>query len=333
MPVPASLADLSQTTGSNFPSGGESPTTADDYLRTHASFMALMRDGKGHTTEADVASAATCDVGALNSLFVRVTGAVSITSLGTNYNGPRFIRFAGALTLVHSATLVLPGAVNLSTTAGDSCIAVPIGTPATGWQIMAYQLSANSPSAVATGSIHHFPSVNAPSGYLKANGQLVSRTTYASLWTFAQASGNIAASDGVWTVGQFSPGDGSTTFRVPKLNGYTIRSFDDGAGVDAGRAIGSVQSDQAPAHNHTFSGATDSQGNHSHEESVGSVGTFGTGGSGATIGAYNGTNNGPRDVVSAAGTHAHNYSGTTSTAGSGTEVRVKSIALLACIKY
>jgi hypothetical protein len=44
MPVPSSIDDLSTTAGSNYPSGTESVITADDYLRTYASFIALLRD-------------------------------------------------------------------------------------------------------------------------------------------------------------------------------------------------------------------------------------------------------------------------------------------------
>lgn len=46
MPVPASINDLSTTPGSNSPPGSESPATIDDYLRTHAAFIAQLRDGK-----------------------------------------------------------------------------------------------------------------------------------------------------------------------------------------------------------------------------------------------------------------------------------------------
>lgn len=44
MPVPASINDLSTTAGNNSPAGSESPTTTDDYLRTHAAFIAALRD-------------------------------------------------------------------------------------------------------------------------------------------------------------------------------------------------------------------------------------------------------------------------------------------------
>ena len=84
----------------------------------------------------DIASAATVDIGAQLTNFLRVTGTTGITSFGTNYNGPRFLIFAGAVTLTHSATLVLPTAANIITAANDALIAVPISG---GWQVIAYQ--------------------------------------------------------------------------------------------------------------------------------------------------------------------------------------------------
>jgi len=90
---------------------------------------------------------------------------------------------------------------------------------------------------IPTGVIFTFPCTTAPAGYLITEGQLISRTTYAKLWAFAQSSGNIAASDGAWVQGQFSPGDGSTTFRLPQLGGYFIRTLDNGNGIDTGRLL------------------------------------------------------------------------------------------------
>lgn len=139
MPLPSSINDLSQTAGSNSPSGSEAPSLIDDYLQTYASYIAQHRDGKGFALEASLASAATCDIGAANSLIVQITGTTGITSFGTTYSGPRIVRFAAALTLTHSATLVLPGAANITVAAGDFLIAVPNGNPASGWRVTAYQ--------------------------------------------------------------------------------------------------------------------------------------------------------------------------------------------------
>jgi microcystin-dependent protein len=111
-----------------------------------------------------------------------------------------------------------------------------------------------SPVVNFVGQIVMVPATTAPSGYVKANGALLSRTTFANLFAFAQASGNITASDGAWSVsttpGSFSPGDGSTTFRVPDLRGLHFRAQDDGAGIDPGRVLGSLQGDAMQGHLH-----------------------------------------------------------------------------------
>jgi microcystin-dependent protein len=74
-----------------------------------------------------------------------------------------------------------------------------------------------------------------PDGYLEANGQAVSRSTYASLWNY---------------LGQPNTGNGTTTFNLPDLRGEFIRCWDNDRGIDAGRALGSVQSSQNQDHHH-----------------------------------------------------------------------------------
>jgi microcystin-dependent protein len=54
--------------------------------------------------------------------------------------------------------------------------------------------------------------LTAPSGWVLCNGQLLSRTTYADLWAFAQTE--IAAGNTLYGVG-----DSSTTFSVPDMRG------------------------------------------------------------------------------------------------------------------
>jgi hypothetical protein len=83
------------------------------------------------------------DIGAQLTSFLRVTGATGVTSFGTNYNGPRFLIFAGAVLLTHSATLVLPGAANITTAANDALIAIPISG---GWQVVAYTKATGIPA-------------------------------------------------------------------------------------------------------------------------------------------------------------------------------------------
>jgi microcystin-dependent protein len=89
-------------------------------------------------------------------------------------------------------------------------------------------------------------------GFVMGRGNLVSRAAYPRLWAHVQAAGLVVA-DATWlggSFGLFSSGDGSTTFRLPRLGGQVIRLWDDGAGVDPGRAVGTLQADQNKEHTH-----------------------------------------------------------------------------------
>lgn len=88
------------------------------------------------------------------------------------------------------------------------------------------------------GAITAFAMSTAPSGWLKCNGQAVSRTTYAALFS---AIGTT-----------YGNGDGTTTFTLPDLRGEFIRGWDDSRGVDSGRTMGSTQADELESHDHGF---------------------------------------------------------------------------------
>ena len=99
--------------------------------------------------EAAVASAATVDIGGQATPFLRITGTTGITSFGTTYKGPRYLRFADALVLTHNAaTLLLPTGANVTTAAGDRALLVPIGNPASGWMVAFYQRANGASLAV-----------------------------------------------------------------------------------------------------------------------------------------------------------------------------------------
>lgn len=102
---------------------------------------------RGDFIEADVASAGTCDIGATSSLKVRITGTTTITSFGTAHNRIRLGRFAGILTLTYNATgLILPGATNITTAAGDTFFAT--SDPSGNWTVRHYN-RANGKSIIA----------------------------------------------------------------------------------------------------------------------------------------------------------------------------------------
>lgn len=149
-----------------------------------------------------------------------------------------------------------------------------------------------SGSGIAPGTIAHFAANSTPAGWLKANGATVSRTTYAALFL---AIGTT-----------YGAGDGSTTFALPDLRGEFLRGFDDGRGVDTGRAIGSAQLDQMQGHNHQIP----ANGTGAAAPQVTGSGT----GAYSTNGVYTdqGANGTPRV---------------------GPETRPRNVAALACIKF
>ena len=151
-----SLAKDGQTamTG-NLPMAGNKVTGLGNATETGdaLTFAQLFSQGQ----QQDIASAATTDIGAPLTTLLNVTGTATITSFGTNYNGPRFLRFAGVCTLTNSATLVLPGGANITTAAGDSAIVVPLDNPATGWRVVVYERASGAAfdGSVTTNSIQN----------------------------------------------------------------------------------------------------------------------------------------------------------------------------------
>jgi len=152
------------------------------------------------------------------------------------------------------------------------------------------------------GTIIYSARTTAPTGYLKANGAAVSRTTYATLFA---AIGTL-----------YGGGDGSTTFNVPDLRGEFIRGFDDSRGIDSGRSMGSSQSEMIGPHNHTINDP-----GHNHQ---------------VNINVYQ-QGAGPNAQTDMANRNGNTTSSTATTGitinnNSGTENRPRNVALLACIK-
>ena len=135
-----------------------------------------------------------------------------------------------------------------------------------------------------TGMVCHFANVTAPDGWLECNGAAVSRTTYAALFA---AIGTV-----------YGAGNGSTTFNIPDLRGQFVRGWDNGAGVDPGRAIGTTQTDAFASHSHTVANE------------------------GLSV-------NGSGGVQILRGIAGSNYA---TNATGGTETRPKNVAMMPCIK-
>ena len=167
--------------------------------------------------------------------------------------------------------------------------------------------NASAPSLVPPGTVQFYAGNTAPAGWVKANGAVVSRSTYAALFA---AIGTT-----------FGAGDGSTTFALPDLRGEFLRGLDDGRGVDTGRAIGSAQAQAFLSHAH---GVSDPGHQHSWQVQTGP-------------GGVNYGNNYAAGLQSIAGPVLFTTSGVGTgisiAANGGTETRPRNIALLAIIKF
>lgn len=134
------------------------------------------------------------------------------------------------------------------------------GTDAAKWERWGYsegELDTHVITSSPPGMIGAFLRATAPTGWIKANGALISRTAYARLWAEAQVSGTLAVAEVGKMAGQYGPGDGATTFSLPDLRGAFLRSLDDGRGVDSGRAIGSWQKGTLIGYDNTTTGTGD----------------------------------------------------------------------------
>lgn len=149
-------------------------------------------------------------------------------------------------------------------------------------------------SSNPTGTILTFAASTAPLGYLECNGASLLRANYPPL--FAVIGTTYGSADG-------------SHFTIPDLRGQFVRGWDDGAGVDSGRAFGSNQGDQFQDHEHNYN-ADDSV--------VAGSGTF------------------PKQIDP--GTADTIFSNPVASSGAitgnhGAETRPKNVAMMLCIKY
>jgi len=141
------------------------------------------------TTEATIASASTTNLGSLSSNIVAVSGTTTINSFGSSAstaNPLYFVRFTGSLTITYNATsMILPGSVSISGSAGDSGIFEYIGSG--NWRCLSYQRS-NGQSLSMTGANATFASATTTDigfGSLTNNVTISGTTTITSLGTSA----------------------------------------------------------------------------------------------------------------------------------------------------
>lgn len=126
MAVPTKMSDLATAAASNSPAGTDAiGNSLDDYLRAHAFIIR----STNALASASIAAAATVDIGAADGESVEITGAATITSLGTVAAGlVRELRFSSAgAVLTDSSAIVLPSG-NLTVAAGDVFVFRSLGS-------------------------------------------------------------------------------------------------------------------------------------------------------------------------------------------------------------
>ncbi|ENW84333.1 hypothetical protein F909_00240 [Acinetobacter sp. ANC 3929] len=160
------------------------------------------------------------------------------------------------------------------------------------------------------GTVVTLASQNIPTGYrlLKCNGAAYSRTAYADLFAAIGTS--------------YGAGDGVNTFNVPDARGEFPRFADDGRGVDAGRVVGSKQSQQVLKHKHHSLG----------ENYVNSMWHFGRSAKNGYLGSNGGLDRDNYLYYTSDGTE-YDGDNPNPTGTVGNENRPRNIALLACIRY
>lgn len=159
------------------------------------------------------------------------------------------------------------------------------------------------------GQVNHFATDTAPAGWVKANGAVVNRITYAALFAVIGT--------------RFGAGDGVNTFRLPDLRGEFIRGWDDARGVDVGRTLGSTQ-------RATFAAAgsgPNSDGISSYALSEGAAGRGELGLDPADLGLY------PSARASNAGNTSTPILVPNDSDMTYGTMRPRNVALLACIKF
>lgn len=148
------------------------------------------------------------------------TGTMNGFTAGTGING------SDGSTVENGDTISLDFATQAEAEAGTNT------TKAMNPQRVAQAIEASATGGVPVGSIHAFVTLaSVPSDYLVLNGSSFSSVTYPDLFAVL----------------------GSTT--LPDMRGEFPRAADLGRGVDAGRAVGSWQTDGIKSHSHSYSGA------------------------------------------------------------------------------
>lgn len=214
------LKDWSITPGSNYPAGSDNVGTNLDEVLQH--IKANVRQELA--TYASLASGATTDIGAQQAGRIEVTGTTTITSFGTVSAGiRRWLRFAGALTLTHSAALECTTGASITTAAGDTCLMESQGSG--NWIMLGYWRKSGEPVATQTYRISDLSAANA--------NKTLANAAYEQQWGWT-FTGNDQM--GLHLRGQSNGGGtyGHVLYLDAVTNGFPVQTLIKGVWTDAG---------------------------------------------------------------------------------------------------
>jgi len=149
----------------------------------------------------DIASATSLTLGKDGNFF-DVTGTTAITSIGTQGVGSHItLHFDGALTFTHNSTdLILPGAANITTAAGD--IAVMYEYASGDWRCVSYTKANGESAAAGSGGAFLGEVASGGSGgnsgdIIRVNQQTLDTSQTIATGDNGSCTGPVAIADGV----------------------------------------------------------------------------------------------------------------------------------------
>jgi hypothetical protein len=171
-----------------------------------------------------VASAATTDLANTSSNQISISGAATISSFGNTALGAiRFVSFTGAATIVHSVpNIILPGAANIVTAAGDCAIFRSEGVGS--WRCLEYQQSSVAPGAAPTQAVKNSSSLIANTAFVdRLRSLLPSSISGAATLTLADRGCVVLANSAITVPPNvFAAGDVVTICNINAVGGANI---------------------------------------------------------------------------------------------------------------
>lgn len=149
-----SILDYDTTPDNNTDMGGigiQGTSAVNNFDNAFRTMMSQIADFTGGST---IASGTTTDLSSVKGQYVTVSGTSTIASFGTAKSGwMKYLRFTGSATLTYNATsMILPGASNITTQAGDFALFVSEGSG--NWRCLDYSRAATLTRPTQRGSIY-----------------------------------------------------------------------------------------------------------------------------------------------------------------------------------